>query len=187
MKTYAGALRLLAMMMLVLLTGRAVLAQSSASVRSQGCRATGSVPVILVNLPVTVSAGVTITVPICAAVGPNLTLNTTTTPPQLEAVIPPPVLTTPRQVLQKVALTTMSALPVGSTADVSLIYTPAPNTVIVAVLRSSRVGGDVTEIVQPVTIGDTKLLKIDLPDYRPFVAADQLTVLYWTVDPVVVP
>ena len=48
--------------------------------------------------------------------------------------------------------------------------------------RSSRATGDVVDFLH--THGATpKALTIKVPSYRPFTSDDELSVLYWTVDP----
>jgi hypothetical protein len=48
--------------------------------------------------------------------------------------------------------------------------------------RSSQVGCDVVYSVPPGS-SDAKTLEVTVPEYRPFVAQDVLTVFYWTFEP----
>lgn len=160
-------------------------AQTPIPNRTHNCKTTGTAPLVPVHMPVVV-AGITLTVPICAALGPNITINGSTTPPQLEVLPQTAAPVVPRQVLHKLSLSTVSpTLPTSASVDINLQYTPAPGTHILFVFRSSRIGGDVVEVVAPVTTGNTKLVRVEVPDYRPFTADDQITLLYFTLEPAV--
>lgn len=161
------------------------LAQTAVPARTHNCKVSANgTALVPVHMPVVV-AGITLTVPLCVSIGPNIRINGSTTPPQLE-VIPEPAAAAPRQVLHKMALATLSpTLPTSSTVDITLQYTPAPGTHILFIFRSSRIGGDVVEVVAPTTTGNTKLVRVDVPDYRPFTTDDQITMMYFTTEPAV--
>lgn len=171
-------------LLIMLFTAGVMWAQTPIPNRTHNCKVTGTAPMVPVHMPVVV-AGITLTVPICVALGPSITINSSTTPPQLEA-LQTAVPVVPRQVLHKLALSTLSpTLPTSASVDITLLHTPAPGTHILFVFRSSRIGGDVVEVVVPVTTGNTKLVRVEVPDYRPFTVDDQITLLYFTLEPAV--
>lgn len=175
----SGMLRVLAFLAVAI---GPVIAQPVTSLRSTGCRSTSAVQIVA-TVPVSVSA-TNVPVPICLDLGPGLKLNMDATPPRIEldtAVLPPPAQTVvPRMVLKRVVLSAVVPdLPGITQMSIPLDFTPAPNTLIVAVLRSSRLGGDVVEIATPGTT-QPKQVQVTLPAYRPFTTDDVLTLLYWT-------
>lgn len=152
-------------------------AQTPASVKSKGCK--GSTVQISVTVPL-VAGAISEPVPVCAELGPGLALNTSVSPPRLEATPAAPA-ALPRAVIQKFAMPT--ALP-GTTKDISvnLTYTPTASAAILVAFRSSRVGGNVVDFLTPGGGASPKLLQVTVPEYRPFTAEDLLTVMYWTTD-----
>lgn len=151
-------------------------AQTSAAIKSQACK--GNAVQVSVTVPLSAGA-ITVPVPVCAELGPGLTLNTSVTPPRLEATAP--VVAIPRAVVQRVTLP--AALPEATkTISVNLTYTPAPASAIAVAFRSSRAAGDVVDFVAPGGGANPKLLQVTVPEYRPFTADDTVTILYWTLD-----
>ena len=150
-----------------------------------------SKPKVAAFVPAQVTIGgstVTVSTPICLALGANLQVNMAAAGgPALEAVIPtapPPIpVVVPKMKVEWVSLV---ALAPGSNWDqesvtYTLMKTPAPDTLVMAFLRSSRVGAGTLDVVQP---GATtpKVLNIQLPNYRPFTTEDQVVVVYWTTE-----
>lgn len=158
---------------IVFLIAAAASAQTAVDLGSRGCKG-NSVQVVL-TVPLAAGA-VTVPVPICAELGAGLRLDTSVSPPRLEA-IPQPVLM-PRAVIERFPLPV--DLPATSaTVTFTLQYTPTG--AILGGFRSSRVGGEVIDFLK--TGGATpKALTIKAPSYRPFTADDELAVLYWTLD-----
>lgn len=151
-------------------------AQTSAAIKSQACK--GNTVQVSVTVPLSAGA-ITVPVPVCAELGPGLNLNTSVTPPRLEATAP--VVAIPRAVVQRVTLP--AALPEATkTISVNLTYTPAASSAIAVAFRSSRAAGDVVDFVAPGGGANPKLLQVTVPEYRPFTADDTITILYWTLD-----
>lgn len=182
----SGIMRRLGLTAIALLVALApgLRAQPVTSLRSTGCRSTSAVQIVA-TVPVSVSA-TNVPVPICLDLGPGLKLNLDATPPRIEldtAALPSPPAQTvvvPRMVMKRVVLSAVVPdLPGITQVSVPLDFTPAPNTLIVAVLRSSRLGGDVVEIATP-GAAQPKQVQVTLPVYRPFTTDDVLTFLYWT-------
>lgn len=171
----SGLLGALATLWLLLVTP-SLQAQTSAAIKSQACKGN----TVQVSITVPLSAGaITVPVPVCAELGPGLTLNTSVTPPRIEATVP--VVAIPRAVVQRVTLP--AALPEATkTISVNLTYSPAPASAIAVAFRSSRAAGDVVDFVAPGGGANPKLLQVTVPEYRPFTADDTVTILYWTLD-----
>ena len=145
---------------------------NSVSLRQTNCR--GSSIQLLVSVPVGIGA-TQVSVPLCVDIGSSLRLDTTVSPPRLEAVIPsqPPV---PRVIVQNIPIP--SNPPAGTfTTTLSKL----PSGVLLVSFRSSQVGLDTFDIVTP--DAGSKDLAVTLPDYRPFTPVDKLVVAYWTVEP----
>lgn len=152
-------------------------AQSPVDLTPKGC--SGNAVQIVATVPF--SAGTTtVPVPICVALGPGLVLNTSVTPPRLEATAPVSPGVMPRAVVQKFPIP--ANLPTDAKATFVLTFTPAPTSAIAVAFRSSRVGGDVVDFVTPGGGANPKTIEVTVPAYRPFTEQDVLTVLYWTLD-----
>lgn len=171
---------------LFLILAAAASAQAPANLRSGACRSTSAVQLTAV-VPVTVGAS-TVPVSLCVDLGAGLRLNTATTPAKIEIdpaalPTPPPAANVPRMAMKRVSLSTVVPdLPGITQIGVPLEYTPAAGTMVFAVFRSSRVGGDVIDILPSEGWASPKQLQVTLPAYRPFTTDDVLTVLYWTLD-----
>lgn len=173
---HSGLLGLLGLLALAFAFAPAADAQTSTAIKSQACK--GNTVQISVTVPLSAGA-ITVPVPVCAELGPGLTLNTSVTPPRLEATAP--VVAIPRAVVQRVTLP--AALPEATkTISVNLTYTPAASSAIAVAFRSSRAAGDVVDFVAPGGGANPKLLQVTVPEYRPFTADDTITILYWTLD-----
>lgn len=167
---------LLGLVVLAFALAPAADAQTSAAIASKACR--GNTVQVSVSVPLSAGA-ITVPVPVCAELGPGLTLNTSVTPPRLEAITAPVV--QPRAVIQK--FTIPAAVP-ATTPSVSLTlsHTPTASAAILVSFRSSRATGDVVDFLAPGGGANPKVLDVTLPSYRPFTPDDVLTVLYWTTD-----
>lgn len=170
---------------LFLILAAAASAQAPANLRGGACRSTSAVQLTAV-VPVTVGAS-TVPVSLCVDLGAGLRLNTATTPAKIEidpAALPtPPAANVPRMAMKRVLLSVVVPdVPGINQMSVPLEFTPAPGTMVLAVFRSSRLGGDVVEIIPSEGWASPKQLQVTLPAYRPFTTDDVLTVLYWTLD-----
>lgn len=131
---------------------------------------------IAVTVPL-VAGTITVPVPVCAELGPGLTLNTTTSPPRIDITLPAVPY---RAVVQKFAI---PPIPDGiNSASFNLTYVPHPASPILVSFASSRVGGNVVDSVMPAGGASPKVVQVSLPNYRPFTADDVLTIVYWTLD-----
>lgn len=152
-------------------------AQSPVDLTPKGC--SGNAVQIVATVPFTAGT-TTIPVPICVALGPGLALNTSVTPPRLEATAPASPVVIPRAVVQKFPIP--ANLPPDAKATFALTFTPASTSAIAVAFRSSRLGGDVVDFVTPGGGANPKAIEVTVPAYRPFTEQDVLTVLYWTLD-----
>jgi hypothetical protein len=130
-------------------------------------------------IPVTLPDGALISVPVCIVLGPGIRLNTAVNPMQLDVAVAG-VAAVPRMVAEPFALDPATAQ-ATLTQTVTLANTPAPNTLILVWLKSSVLGSDALDAVPPGAT-NPKTLIVTLPLYRPFTVADQIKVVYWTVE-----
>lgn len=144
-------------------------AQTPLDATGRGCR--GNAVQVVLTVPLAAGA-ITVPVPVCATLGPGLTLNTAVNPPRLEVA---PV-AMPRAVIERFSLP--PDLPATQTT-VSFTLKNTPTGAILGGFRSSRVGGEVVDFLKA---GAGKVLVVKVPSYRPFTADDELAVLYWTLE-----
>lgn len=151
-------------------------AQTAAAVTSKACKGNS----VQVSITVPLSAGaITVPVPVCAELGPGLTLNTSVTPPRIEVSVAPAA--QPRIVVQRFPLP--PTLPATTTAiTYTLSHTPVASAAILVSFRSSRATGDVVDFLTPGGGANPKALDVTVPSYRPFTADDVITAMYWTTD-----
>jgi hypothetical protein len=128
---------------------------------------------VAVSVPVSFGAA-TVSIPVCVALGPGLSIDTTTVPPRLVVAIPPAA---PRIVVQR--FVPPSDLPGDGAWTFQLRHEPVG--AILASFRSSRIGGDAVDIVTPGGGASPKEVRVAMPRY-PFNAGDILTILYWTTE-----
>ncbi len=147
---------------------------SQLDLTARGCR--GNAVQVVLSVPLAAGA-ISVPVPVCAELGAGLTLNTSANPPRLEVVQQPALM--PRAVIERFTLP--ADLPAtATTTTFNLVYTPVG--AMLGAFRSSRATGDVVDFLS--THGSTpKALTIKVPSYRPFTSDDELSVLYWTLDP----
>jgi len=160
---------LLTLFVLALSFAPAADAQTPLDATGRGCR--GNAVQVVLTVPLAAGA-ITVPVPVCATLGPGLTLNTAVNPPRLEAA---PV-AMPRAVIERFPLP--PDLPASQTTA-SFTLKNTPTGAILGGFRSSRIGGEVVDFLKA---GGDKLLTIKVPSYRPFTADDELAVLYWTLE-----
>jgi hypothetical protein len=142
-------------------------------------------PKVAAYIPVTVTLGnitQTISLPTCLDIGANLKVNGST----LEAVVPtiPPPVVIPKLQMEKISLLTLNPTsdPAVTKASFNLLKTPIADGVILAVLRSSVLGGDLVDITHQSTAVPSKTLDITMPTYRPYLATDVITVVYYSLE-----
>lgn len=159
------------MKLLIGLLAVGLFAQNSSVLNNQKCK--GNSVQIAASIPVSVGANL-VSVPVCVALGTGLTIDTSVSPPRLNAVAPVIV---PRIVIQR--LTFITDAP-QQPITYNLNYTPVG--AIIISFKSSRIGGDVVDFLEPVADSNSKQVVVTLPEYRPFTTSDSLTVMYWTTD-----
>lgn len=164
---------------LTLLSVLAASAQTPVDVTFKGCR--GNAVMIAGVIPTT-NGAVTANVPMCVALGPGLTINTSVTPPRLEMAVQQ--ITLPRSVIQVVPL---AGLPGTQTSlTVTLQYTPIASSAMFAIYQSSMIGQDRVLALMPGGGAAPKSVIVSpLPSHRPLTADDTLTIVYQTVEPAV--
>lgn len=174
---------------LLFLLAVATLAEAQTAITTKTARCGTDAPAVAMTLPVNISPTTAIPVPICAAIGGGVRLNTAVSPPRLEvdpATLPPApdAPAVPRQAMKKVIVGNVlpPAVTPGTTISFNLEYEPAPGTFMVVVFQSSRVGGNTVEIISPGGGASPKRMDVALPHYAPYTSSDVLTVLYWTMD-----
>jgi hypothetical protein len=132
----------------------------------------GTGPKLQAVIPITVS-GITIPVPACLSLGAGLKLTGTT----LDVTVTAVPAAVPRAMVETVQLdSTMLSAP---TLTRTMLKKPAPDTVLIAWARTSTVGMQALDAVA--NPGTT--ITITLPVHRPFTAADQILLIYWTLEP----
>lgn len=94
----------------------------------------------------------------------------------------PPVVQPLKMEIERIALSAETIT--GPTLSKVLAKAPAPNTGIVVFTRSSVFGSDQIDAAKP--IGTTELQRrtivITLPEHRPFTVADEVVIVYWTLE-----
>ena len=168
---------------LILLLSLSVLAQTPVSLSKHMCAATDATTSrVVLNVPATVTINgkaTNVSAQVCAKVGSGLSITTAADGSvSLNAALPPTV-TLPKQVVEKFTLPSTLG-PADASVSFLLSKSPAPNTSIVYLYRSSNVGSDVSDAVTP--IAGEKNITISLPSNRPFTSADIITFIYWTND-----
>jgi len=162
-----------------LLMGICAFAQSGpASLGNNGCAGGPAQPRLAAIIPVTLPDGAVVAVPVCIVLGPGITLNTAVNPMQLTVTAAAPAM---RGVVERFPLDPATAQ-ATSTLNVVLRFMPLPGWPIFFSLKSSVLGADSSDAVLAGAVNG-KNISIALPLYRPFTAADQILVTYWTVEP----
>ena len=158
-------------LLLLAMFAASLAAQTPINAGRSGCR--GDQPRIIAEVPATVGAA-TVLVPLCLALGPTLSVDTSTDPPTLRAIIQAQQ-QQPWLAVDRIPLDAL-ALPAGQTQwSYTLQRQPVEGSALLAILQGRPYG------LVEAAVTNGRQVSVTLPA-RPFVSGDVLVLVYLTVE-----